>query len=156
MNKLTKNLLFALFLLISGCAALQPSFETPEVRLTSFRLLPSESMSPRFEIGLHVINPNMAPLPLKGMSYKIYIEGHQLLSGVTNNLPVIQGYSEGDVMLEATTDLFSGLRLLSEVMAAPRETFTYELKAKLDIGSMLPSIHINETGEILLQQLRTQ
>ncbi len=156
MNKLTKNLLIALFLLISGCATLHPSFETPDVRLISFRLLPSESLSPRFEIGLHVINPNMAPLPLKGMSYKIYIEGHQLLSGVTNNLSVIEGYSEEDIMLEATADLFSGLQLLSELMAAPRETFSYELKAKLDIGSILPSIHINETGEILLQQLRAQ
>ncbi len=156
MNKLSRALFFALLLLPSGCATLQPGFETPSVSLTSFRLLPSENMAPRFEIGLHVINPNLAPLPLKGISYKVILEGYQLLSGVTNDLPVIPGYGEGDIILQASADLFSGLRLLSELMTEPRETFGYELEAKLDIGRMLPSIRVKEAGEILLQRSRAR
>jgi LEA14-like dessication related protein len=152
-----RTLLLVLSLLfLSSCAALQPRFETPHVSLTSFRLLPSESMAPRFEIGLHIINPNLMQLPLKGISYSVKLEGHQLLSGVTSNLPTIQGYSEADVRLEASADLFSGLQLLSELLAQPRETFHYELAAKLDIGSLLPSIPIMETGEIMLQQPRSR
>lgn len=145
-------LLLALLLLLGGCATLQPNFDPPRVSLTSFRLLPSDTMAPRFEIGLHVINPNLAPLPLKGLAYSVKLAGHQLLSGVTNDLPVIAGYGEGDLVLQATTDLFSGLRLLRELMATPRETFNYEFEAKLDIGSLLPSIRIKEVGEIPLQQ----
>ena len=156
MNNLRRLLLFALFLLLSGCALIQPRFETPIVSLTSFQLLPSENMAPRFEIGLHIINPNQIPLPLKGMSYSVKLEGHQLLNGVTTDLPHIQGYGEGEVVLEATADLFSGLRLLNDLMSKPRETFTYELRAKLDMGSLLPIIHIKETGEIALQQLKAR
>jgi LEA14-like dessication related protein len=152
MNNLKRTIFVLLLLLLSGCATLQPAFETPSVSLTSFRLLPYEGMAPRFEIGLHVANPNLVPLPLKGISYKVNLEGHKLLNGVANNLPVIQGYGEGDLVLQATTDLFSGLRLLTELMAEPRELFTYEFEAKLDIGRMLPSIRIEETGKIPLRQ----
>jgi len=149
-----RALLVVLFLLLGGCAALHPNFEPPKVSLTTFRLLPSEGMAPRFEIGLHVVNPNLTPLPLQGLSYSVKIEGRQILSGVTSELPIIAGYAEGDVVLQATADLFNGLRLLSELMAEPRDTFSYELEAKLDIGRMLPNIRIKETGEIPLQQRR--
>ncbi len=156
MNNLTRCFFICLFLLLTGCATLQQNFEPPTVSLTSFRLLPYERMTPRFEIGLHVINPNLMPLALKGISYKVNIEGHQLLNGVTNDLPLIEGYGEGDVILEASTDLFSSLRLLSELMAEPRDIFTYELEAKLDVGSMLPAIRIKETGEVHLKKYRAQ
>ena len=151
LNKLTLACLF-LLLLLSSCAGLQPSLDPPVVNLTSFRLLPSKGMAPSFEIGLHVLNPNRTPLPLRGVSYKVKIEGHQLLSGVANDLPVIAGYGEGDLLLLAKADLFSGLRLLSDLMAEPRDSFSYEFEAKLDIGSMLPSIRIKETGDIQLRQ----
>ena len=154
MKILRRTFYFALFLMISGCAIIQPRFENPSVSLTSFQLIPSENMAPRFEIGLHVINPNKIPLPLQGMSYTVMLEGHQLLKGVTTDLPSIPAYGEGEVVLQATADLFSGLRLLNDLMSRPRETFTYELKAKLDIGSLLPIIWIREAGEITLQQLK--
>ncbi len=144
-------LLLLLLLLQGGCAGLRPSLEPPSLSLTSFRLLPSAGMAPSFEIGLHIINPNRTPLPLKGISYRVTLEGHKLLSGVANDLPVIAGYGEGDLLLQAKVDLFSGLRLLSDLMAQPRDSFSYALEAKLDIGSMLPSIRIKETGDIQLQ-----
>jgi LEA14-like dessication related protein len=145
-------LILASLFLLAGCASLQPRFETPSVSLTSFRIIPSESMAPRFEFGLHVVNPNLVPLTLKGLSYSVKLEGHQIITGATNDLPAIDAYGEGDLTIEATADLLSGLRLLSELMARPRETFTYELEAKLDPGNLLPSIRIKEKGEIMLKQ----
>ncbi len=63
MKTLTRlALLLMTILILSGCAGLQPHLETPKVSITSFRLLPSETMAPRFEVGLHVINPNLIPL----------------------------------------------------------------------------------------------
>lgn len=153
MNRPNRLLLCLLMLLLmAGCANLQPRLETPKVSITSFRLLPSESMAPRFEVGLHVMNPNLIPLALKGMSYNIKLEGHPLISGVTSDLPLIAAYGEGDIVVQATTDLFSGLKLVSELMARPRESFTYELEAKFDMGGLLPNIRVRESGEIDLQQ----
>lgn len=152
-NKIIRTCLaiFLLFLL-PACAALQPVFETPEVQVTSFTILPSETLAPRFEIGLHVINPNMLALKLVGLTYSVELEGHRVLSGVNNDLPVIDGYGEGDVVLQVAADLVSSLALLTDLMSRPRETVTYDLKARLDVGALWPAIRINKTGAIALVQ----
>lgn len=151
-NQFCKLWLVLLLGLLPACAPLQPGFETPEVRVTSFKVLPSETIAPRFEIGLHVINPNRSALKLVGLTYSVELEGRRVLSGVTSDLPVIAGYGEGDVVLQASADLINSLGLLSDLMNRPRETVTYDLNAKLDVGALMPSIRISKTGEISLMQ----
>jgi LEA14-like dessication related protein len=136
--------------LLGSCATLQTEFKEPTVSVTSFRALPSKGMAPRFEIGLHVTNPNRVALALEGLSYSVNIEGHQLLTGVANDLPVIKGYGEGDITLMATADLFNSISLISDLMRQPRDTFSYEIIATLDLGGMYPDIPVKKQGQISL------
>ena len=96
-----KQLIFIFFLgiYLTGCAGLQTDYETPIVSITSFKAIPGEGMVPRFEIGLHIVNPNRSALDLKGIAYTINLEGHNLLTGVSNKLPRIEAYGEGDISL---------------------------------------------------------
>ena len=137
-------------LLLAACASLHPDFEEPTVTVTSFRALPSESAVPRFEIGLHVINPNRSALKLQGLAYNVELEGHRILSGVTNQLPEIAAYSEGDVLLQASPDLFSAFSLFADLMSQPREVFRFNLEAQLDVGMLLPKIRVRKSGEVSL------
>ena len=136
--------------LMGSCATLQTEFKEPTVSVTSFRALPSKGMAPRFEIGLHVTNPNRVDLAIEGLSYSVNIEGHQLLTGVANDLPVIEGYGEGDVTLMATADLFNSISLISDLMRQPRDTFNYEINANLDLGGIYPNIPIQKQGQVSL------
>jgi LEA14-like dessication related protein len=142
--------LLAAFVSVFGCAGLEPGFETPVVGVSSFRALPSEKMVPQFEIGLHIVNPNRTPLKLEGIVYSVILNRHKVLTGATSDLPVIGAYSEGDVTLTATADLLSSISFLASLMQQAQDTFTYELDAKLDIGSLRPRIHVQEKGEISL------
>ena len=86
------NTIFLLSILalcfLCGCAGkMSPGFEPPVVSLRTFKMLPQESVSPRFEIGLHIINPNRDSLNFDGIYYTVDIEGYKLLSGVSNTLP---------------------------------------------------------------------
>jgi hypothetical protein len=145
------NLLAWLFMLsLSGCAALQSDYEAPTVTVNSFRALPAQGGSPRFEIGLHVVNPNRQALDLAGVAYTVRLEGRDILKGVANELPRIEGYGSGDVVLEASPNLFEGLGLLRDLMTTPRENFDYELEAKLDPGGLRPTIRVRDTGSISL------
>ncbi len=151
MHKVRQILLMALvFFAVAGCATLSPDFEQPTVNVSSFRLLPSNSIVPRFEIGLHVINPNRVPLKLLGMSYQVELEGHRVLTGVANELPLITAYGEGDVLLQASPDLFSTISLFTDLMNQPREKFNFNFSARLDVGRFLPKIKVEKTGEISL------
>jgi LEA14-like dessication related protein len=129
---------------------MRPGYETPTVTVSSFRALPSEGMVPSFEIGLRVINPNREALELKGVSFTVRLEGHELTKGVGNKLPVIDGYGEGDLTLTATANLFGGIRLITDLMREQRDSFTYEFEAKLDIGAFRPAIRVTDTGVIAL------
>ena len=137
-------------LLMVGCATLHPDYETPSVNVSTIRALPSESIAPRFEIGLHIINPNRSALNLQGIAYSLKLDGHKILTGVANDLPSIGGYEEGDVTLIATTSLLSSMRFFADLMNAQRDTITYEFNAKLDLGGIRPNVHVGEKGEVNL------
>ena len=135
-------------LTIGACATLRPDFEKPAVTVRSIRLLPDQGIAPRFEIGLHIVNPNRFPLNLEGIAYTLRLEGYTILNGAANDLPVIAGYGQDDVTLIATTDLLSSIRFFSDLIDRRREVFTYELDVKLDLGGFVPRLHVTESGSI--------
>ncbi len=141
------SLLAALSLFFSGCAAMQTEYDEPSVSLTSFRFIPDDSIVPRFEIGLRIINPNRDPLKLAGMFYNVTIEDNKILSGVANDLPVVEGYGEEDILLEASVDMVGGAKLLQSLLQGPKESYRYGFNAKLDLGSLTPALRISEQGE---------
>ena len=134
--------------LLAACAGMRPGYEDPEVSISSFTPVPSESGTPAFEIGLHIVNPNREPLELEGIAYTISVEGRDLVTGVGNDLPVIEGYGEGDVTIQASASVFEGLRLLGDLMSKPRESLEYEFAAKLDVGAFRPAIRVSDKGQI--------
>ena len=141
-------LLIAIFL--SGCATLSPDWEDPTVTVTSFRALPSEGMTPSFEVGLRILNPNAADLELEGIVYTISLEGKELIKGVGKDFPVIEGYSQEDITITASVQLMAGLRLIGGLMNSRSETLSYEFQAKLDPKGIYPNIYVTETGEFSL------
>lgn len=149
MSRLTIRfyLFVSCLLLISGCAGMQSHYDTPSVSLTSFRFIPGESIVPKFEIGLRIINPNRDPLDLAGLFYNVTIEGHNILSGVANDLPSIEGYGQEDILLEASVDVVGGAKLLQSILHGPKDSYRYGFNAKLDLGSLTPPLRIAEQGE---------
>jgi hypothetical protein len=102
-------------LLLGGCAGMPTSLDPPKVSMESFSSLPSESGAPRFLIKLRVQNPNQQTLDIAGVSYSIALMGQEVVTGVSNDVPVIEGYSEGIVSLEANLKLLQVLRLLASL-----------------------------------------
>ena len=106
---------------------------------------------PEFEIVLNVMNPNRDPLELEGIAYTVRLNDRELIKGVGNDLPVIDGYGSGDFTLSATASMYSGIRFLSDLMQSADESIRYELEAKLDVGALRPAIRIKDSGEFSMQ-----
>jgi LEA14-like dessication related protein len=143
-------LLAAAGLTLSGCAVLRGGLETPNVTVSSFRVLPSEGMLPAFEVGLRIINPNSVALNLRGVSYTVSLDGNEIIKGVANNLPVIEAYGEGEIKLTAAANMFAGMRLVRDLLSNNKDRFDYALEAKLDVGKLLPAIRVTDSGSISL------
>lgn len=136
--------------LAAGCASLVSDVDPPKVTMESFRSLPSDSGAPRFEIELRVQNPNKEPLDIVGISYGIEILNRELVSGVTNEVPRIEAYSEGIVTLEASLQMFELLRLLAGLGTAPADELDYRFSAKIDFKGLVPTQRVEEKGQINL------
>jgi len=132
--------------MIQACATMDPDYENPTVTISSFRALPSDGMVPRFEIGLHILNPNTSAFQLEGIVYTVSIQGHDVVKGVGKDFPLLEGYSEQTVKLTATANMLAGVRLIMDLMKSPNEDLEYEFEAKLDTGGFGRSIRIKETG----------
>jgi LEA14-like dessication related protein len=131
---------------LSACATTPTDFEQPSVSVTSFKSKPSNSVSPEFEIVLHITNPNRDSLELEGVSYTINLNDNKVISGVANDLPTIEPYGEADVTLYATADLFGGFQLLTGLMNTKNGQIEYEFNAKLDAGLFKPLIRVSKKG----------
>lgn len=138
-------------LLLPGCASLMADRDPPAVSVENIRSLPSsEGGGPRFEIVLRVANPNKEALDIVGISYNIDILDHTLVTGVTNEVPRIDAYSEQTVTLEAGVNLFQLLRLLGDLGQAPSEALDYRFEAKIDFKGLVPTQRVTETGSLAL------
>lgn len=143
--------IFALTLVLQACTSMRSDYDPPTVTVKSFRALPSQGAMPEFEIILNVINPNRDPLELAGIAYTVRLNGRDLIKGVGNELPVIDGYGSGDFTLSASASMYSGVRFFSDLVKSKSESIRYELEAKLDVGPFRPAIRIKDSGEFSMQ-----
>jgi hypothetical protein len=155
MNSRRRLILTAAAVFLGGCAGMRPGYERPSLMLDSFRAVPSEGMAPRFALGLRVVNPNSTPLPLRGMTFNVQIEGHRLINGVAADLETVPAYGESVIELQAGVDLISGLRLINDLLQdSGREYFRFNLKARLDTGGLSRFLVLEEAGQLSLASLR--
>jgi LEA14-like dessication related protein len=148
------NLAILSLFILSGCAGMQSGYDPPSVSLTSFRFIPGDSIVPRFEVGLRILNPNRDALELEGLFYNITIENNKIISGVANDLPTIEGYGAEDILLEAVVDVLGGAKLLQSLLHSQTGSIDYGFNAKLDLGSLQPPLRISENGEFSMTDLQ--
>ena len=143
-------LLFTFACFLSACGNTRRDEDLPVVNVNYFRMLPSAGLSPNFEIGLKIINPANRPLNLVGISYSIKLEGHRILVGVSNDLPVIEPYSEDVVVIKASADMIGSFLLVSKLIKEKNESINYEFSAKLDTANLRRDINIVREGTLSL------
>jgi LEA14-like dessication related protein len=131
----------------TGCTSLRPDFETPSVGITSFKSLSSQSIAPKFEIGMRVVNPNATQLNLRGMSYKIFLNDYEVVEGAANELPVVLAYGEAEFKVVATVGLIEGIQFVNGLLQNASGQVAYRLQTKLDVGAMAPAIRIEKAGK---------
>ncbi len=143
-----KYFIFTLVLsfFFSGCAGLQPNVPKPTVSINSFKILPSNSITPRFEINLRIVNTSREALNIQGVVYNVELEGNQILTGVAKDLPTIESYSEANVSVSGSPDLFGSFSLLKDIMGNQGESINYEVDVSIDAGNFYPMIHTTKKG----------
>ncbi len=142
-----------LLFLIAGCAALQPDLPKPTVSISGFKMLPSNGIVPRFEIAMRVVNTGRTPLDIEGVVYTVELGGSRILTGVAKDLPVIEGYSEGNVTVSGTPDLFGSLGFFQKMMKERSDAVEYKVDVAIDVGTFYPTIRTTKRGNFSLSEV---
>jgi len=137
--------------LLTSCSIFQGGLEAPTVKVTGIEILPTDGLAPRFGVDLSVMNPNARDLSVQGMSYSIAIADFNVLSGVSDQVPVLGAYRETPVRLELSADLVQALRLI-EYITRQQQALEYRFNARLDLGGWTPRINVTEAGTIDLNK----
>ncbi len=137
-------------ILFLGCAGLTPSIPEPSVSINGFNVVPSNGIAPRFEIQMRIINTSRETLNIEGIVYTVELQGNEILTGVAKDISSIAPYSEGNVSVVGSPDLFGSFGLIKDMMNQKSEKIEYEVDVAIDVGSSYPIIHSTKKGEFSL------
>lgn len=146
---------FFLVMLCASCATLSPKYEQPDVKVAGVRVLPSHGLlNQHIAIDLLISNPNRDDLNVRGINYQIGIESINVLSGVTDTVPVLKSYQETPVTLEVTVDVLQMLRLVEHFSReGVGENVNYNFSAAIDFSRWLPTMHVDRKGAVPLSKI---
>ena len=117
--------------LLCGCTTNIQQLQDLEVSLIKIEPARSVGLSPRFNVQLLVLNPNAQDLEIEGVSLHLDIAERKILSGVSNQIPKLAGYSETSIKVQTTVNLFYLYQLLTHLSQHPSEDVQYQLKTKI-------------------------
>lgn len=152
MNKAVTRCLLVVMLLLAGssCSALRPELEVPRLALVSVAMTSADIFNQQFLVRVSVQNPNDRELPIKGLDYKLFLEGDSFAEGLSNQPFVIPALGESDFDMTVRTNFVSGIgRLLSRLNGRTQVNYTIEGKLLTDVR-FLKKIPFQQTGSVNL------
>ncbi|MDO6764272.1 LEA type 2 family protein [Agarivorans sp. 1_MG-2023] len=152
---LSKILILSSSFWLIACSSMVPN-DPPKVNLVSVIPTSGDSMTPSFDINLRVVNPNKQALSLAGAVYTLELNGHEVVTGATSDLPEVPGYGEANFTLPAQANLIATFRLLGSLVQLKSPELDYKVDVKLDIGSLWPAVNLTEKGTFKLEDLGQQ
>ncbi|WP_189421109.1 LEA type 2 family protein [Cellvibrio zantedeschiae] len=152
MSKILRLMSLCVCLLLASCAAINPTLKDPDVKLVGLRLLPAQGILQRqIAVDLSILNPNRQDLSVRGINYNVGIENINLLSGATDQVPVLRGMQETPVTLVISADIISIVRLLEHFSSnGVGDKVNYNFSAVIDFSAWLPSMHVDKKGVLPL------
>ena len=139
----------AALLAIAACTGLG-DLQTPELNVLSVQMMSTDMFAQRFNVRMHVQNPNDIELPVKGIDYKLLLMGDQFAEGTTNQAFVLTALGEAEFDMTVTTNFVSSLgRLISRMGGGKLEDVEYELAGTLMVDKgFMRKIPFNKRGTV--------
>lgn len=122
----------AITLLLTACSLFRNDFIAPDIALVGLRLGSSEGMYQTVLVDLMLTNPNASDLKFNALSYRMRLEGRDLVSGTSREPLVVPAGGSAKYTVPATISLMSGFGFIRDLLNKPKDRIAYELSATLE------------------------
>jgi LEA14-like dessication related protein len=151
MNWQTRVLSIVLLLLLAvaptGCAVIQQVVQKPTVQVQSVSFQSQGLREGRLDSQLHIYNPNGFTLPVRSLTYRLRINGHELAHGKLSFDKQIPAH--GALVLNLPVH-FQYQQVLSGIESILRQhQVDYQLGGEIDLG--LSQIPYSKSGQLALR-----
>lgn len=141
---------------LGACSAFGPKVEVPRLTLVRVAMTSADIFNQQFLVRLHVQNPNDRELPVKGIDYKLFLEGDSFAEGMSSKPFTVPALGETEFDMTVRTNFVSGVgRLMSRLNGRDQVQYVLEGKVLTDLG-MVKKIPFQETGTVSIGILKQQ
>jgi LEA14-like dessication related protein len=152
MRHLPRCSLAALWALLLGACALAPKFEAPQLSVADVQILGGDLFQQRLRVRMHVQNPNDRALPVRGITYRLEVQGQEFATGESAASFVVPALGEADFDMNVSTNLATTLmKILGG--GANTKALAYHLTGKVTLSEgFLRSVPFEQRGTFRLDQ----
>ena len=142
--------LLLLAVALSGCALFVPKLETPRLSIVDLEVRRANFMEQQLRVRVRVENPNDRSLPIKGLSYTVYLGGQGFATGVSDASFVVPARGTAEFNMDVTANAAGAL---FSVLSRPRgQGIDYRMKGRVDLShGWLRSIPFEQSGTFTLR-----
>ena len=142
--------LLLLAVALSGCALFVPKLQTPNLAIVDVEVLRANFLEQQLRVRMRVDNPNDRSLPIKGLSYTVYLGGQEFATGVSDASFVVPALGTAEFNMDVTANAAGAL---FGILSKPRgQGIDYHMKGRVDLSrGLLRSIPFEQSGTFTLR-----
>jgi LEA14-like dessication related protein len=136
-----------LLALSSGCSLFVPKLETPRLSIVNVELQKSDLWEQRMKVRMRVANPNDRPIPVKGLTVALEVQGQELAHGVSGAAFNVPALGEAEFDMNMTANMAGALLKLLGSGKQMGDSVDYRVIGKLSLSEgFMRSIPFQDRG----------
>jgi LEA14-like dessication related protein len=152
MKPFSRSLVTLLLVGLSGCSLFVPKLETPKLSVVNVELEKSDIWEQRMKVRMRVENPNDRPIPVKGLTVALDVQGQELAHGVSGASFNVPALGEAEFDMNMTANMAGALLKLLGSNNQLGDSVDYRVRGKLSLSEgWLRSIPFEDRGTFRLK-----
>jgi len=137
--------LLLLAVALAGCALFVPKLETPRLAIVDLEVRKASFIEQQLQVRVRVENPNDRSLPIKGLSYTVYLGGQEFATGVSDASFVVPALGTAEFNMDVTANAAGAL---FAILSKPRgQGIDYRMQGRVQLThGWLRSIPFEQSG----------
>ena len=138
-------------LALVGCSLFVPKLETPRLSVVNVEVLKSDLWEQRMRVRIRVENPNDRPIPVRGLTVALDVQGQELAHGMSAASFNVPALGEAEFDMNMTANMAGALIRLLGNRNSMGDSVDYRVKGKISLAEgMLRSIPFEDHGTFAL------
>lgn len=143
-------LLLGLISALSGCSWFAGELQDPSVELQKVDVVKAKLTEQEFVLHLRLDNPNDSDLPIRGLSFSLYLNDIKLADGESDVWATVPANGHRTLKVPLRTNLWRNLKPIARMLEKHDQPIRYRFYGVAETGVLFgSSVHLERNGEII-------